>query len=138
MGYDTIKKRKQWQEYAEQGDPYAQYELAQSYCCHPHEGKTNMAEAMYYWCMAARNGHAKSQTQVGKLYEGVDVKEGLNIKQDRALAMMWYELAKRRGNDEARTNFLRLKGEKDGKELIKKAKKLIETWKKQPCGTTSS
>lgn len=134
MGYDTLGKRERWKERAEAGDVYSQYELAQSYCCGIGEGVHDNHEAMKWWCKAGKNGYAKAQIKLGQIYERQEELEALNVKKDLTLAYMWYELAKRRGNEKARENYFRLK-QLLTKKQIDEGEKLLEKWKTVPCGS---
>jgi TPR repeat protein len=133
MGYDTIKKRKQWEEYANEGDVYAQYELAQSYCCRPHEGSTDIKKAFKWWCVAGKSGYALAQLQLGKIYDGSEILNELSVPQDISKAYMWYQLAKRRGNEEARNRFLNLKNSISS-DVMAEGEKMLTNWKSVPCG----
>ncbi len=56
---------------AEQGDAQAQYELGASYCCGA--GFYNTAEAIKWWCLAARQGHLQARQELRKQLPGLDV-----------------------------------------------------------------
>ncbi|MCB2081457.1 MAG: sel1 repeat family protein [Rickettsiales bacterium] len=100
--YEASGKRERWHSYAEKGDVYAQYELAESYCCRPFEGETNLQESLKWFCVAARNGYAKAQVEVGKLYEGTSELKDHSVTPDPLLAYIWFAYAARRANEEAR------------------------------------
>ena len=132
MGYDTVTKRGRWLERAKSGDVYSQYELAESYCCGVGEGTHNAEEAMKWWCESARNGYALSQLRLGTIYENKQVMVGLPITQDLPKAYMWYKLAARRGNEDARNNLISLESTMNKKQ-ISEAEKLLKKWKQLPC-----
>lgn len=133
MGYDTMVKRKKWEERAEVGDVYSQYELAQSYCCREYEGKLDGKLAIKWWCKAAKNGHAKSQLQLGKIYEGLDEIKGIQVEKDQSKAFMWYVLAGRRGSITARERVSALKDQLN-EVVMNRAKEMTENWKSSDCG----
>ncbi len=133
MGYDTFGKRSRWLEYAKDGDVYAQYELAQSYCCRMEEGKLDGFEALKWWCASAKNGYAKSQVKVGKLYEHQELMKDADVPKDDLRAYAWYKLAKKRGSEEGRDGFLRLR-ESMTSDQITKAEKLLADKKNIKCG----
>ncbi len=107
--YEKSNKRDKWLDYAEKGDVYAQFELAESYCCRELEGAINNKKSFKWYCTAAKNGYAKAQVEMGKFYENIRKLQGVEIPQDDVKAIMWYGLAARRVNDEAikRRNTLR-------------------------------
>ncbi|MBI1326681.1 MAG: hypothetical protein GC136_03460 [Alphaproteobacteria bacterium] len=132
MGYDKAGKRDRWHEYADKGDVYAQYELAQSYCCRISEGALNPEEAVKWWCLAAKNGSGKAQFQLGKFYEHKETIETLSFPYDPVRAYMYYELAERRGSEEAR-NHQKLLETKLTEEQKATSVKLLKNWKELTC-----
>ena len=100
-GYEKFQKRKVWKEYAGQGDVYAQWELAESYCCSSLEGGRDYNQALYWYCKAAENGHADAQTKIADLYVGNTTLGPLKIKYSKVDAYVWYSLAARRIHGEA-------------------------------------
>ncbi len=107
--YETTQKRENWKRFARQGDVYAQYELARSYCCKPHEGPTDGEKAYLWMCYAAKNGHAKAQTDMGQLYEGEIQYSELDITIDNERAYIWYYFADKRLNATAREKLKQLR-----------------------------
>lgn len=99
-GMENFKKRDQLQKYAEHGDVYAQYDLAESYCCEPMHGGINIEASIYWYCTAARNGYGEAQVKVAELYDGTS-KLNYDVAQDKKVAFAWYLLAARRVNPEA-------------------------------------
>ena len=72
---------------AEQGDRYAQYNLAVMLL--KGQGTTPDAEEAFQWCcLAAEQGLAEAQRQLGDLYHA-----GHGVARDVALADAWYEKA---------------------------------------------
>lgn len=131
--YEVTHKRKKWEEFAKQGDVYAQYELAESYRIGMLEGDINGAEAMKWYCEAGRNGFVNAQLALGKMYEGVLVIPRFAVAKDNARAWMWYELAKRRVSEEARTRLEQLIPTMTNQEL-RDANYLLQAPKQVPCG----
>lgn len=95
-GYEKIHKRKVWKEFAQEGDVYAQWELANSYCCSGLEGKRNYPMALHWFCEAAENGHAEAQTKIADFYLHKASLGSLNIIESKVDAYVWYSLAARR------------------------------------------
>ncbi len=99
--HDQVGKRERWLKRAEQGDVYSQYELAESYCCRPNEGKTDDMEAVNWYCKAAKNGFTRAQIEIGKLYENKRALKGVEVPKNDLMAYLWYRMAARRGIIEA-------------------------------------
>jgi len=131
--FEKKGKRDKWEEYAKKGDVYSQYELAESYCCKPDEGSVKPEKALNWFCTAARNGYAKAQLKIGKLYENADVIEGIFIPRNELLAYTWYSLAARRQNTEAvgRRNGLEPRMSLQQKREVQR---ILNTPKMVPCG----
>ncbi len=100
-GYDKIQKRRVWKEYAKEGDVYAQWELANSYCCAEFEGKRDYRRAVKWFCEAAENGYADAQVRIAQLYLNQLVFDGLAIPESKVDGYVWYSLAARRINSQA-------------------------------------
>jgi len=99
--YEMSNKRRVWREYALDGDVYAQYELAESYCCRASEGELNQHLSFQWYCTAAKHGFAKAQLQVGKIYENAVKMEDLMVPKNNVKAYVWYTQAAKRQNLEA-------------------------------------
>ena len=54
------------------------------------------AEAFKWWRLAAEQGDAKAQSNLGSLYE-----YGQGVLQDNVMAHMWYNLAAANGNEKS-------------------------------------
>jgi len=130
--YEKANKREKWLDYAEKGDIYSQFELAESYCCRDLEGKRNNKESFKWYCIAAKNGYAKAQVEMGKFYENIRKLQGVEIPKDDIKAIMWYGLAARRVNDEARKKRDRLRDVITNKE-IRAANKMASNIKNFNC-----
>ncbi len=132
MSYDDNNKRDRLKSYADKGDVYAMYELAESYCCGTKNWDDNK-QAFLWYCEAAKHGHAMAQTKLGEIYEGKVVLEGVDLKPDLPKAWMWYSLAKRRGLAAAWEEPDRLETQMT-KAGIAEAERLIKKWKEVKCG----
>lgn len=131
--FDKANKRENWLRYAKMGDVYSQYELAMSYCCGHLEGKIDNKESFRWFCKAAKNGHAKSQVEIAKIYSGEKKLDGLDIKEDKVLAYFWYAMAARRINEDGITGKKRLKGEISQAQM-EEAEQLLYNPKTVECG----
>lgn len=65
VSYDN-STRVTLQEKAEKGDVDAQYDLGNSYCCGDN-GFWDTKQAVYWWCLAAGQGHQDSKTRIDKV-----------------------------------------------------------------------
>lgn len=87
---------------AAQGEPEAQYKLAQAY----RDGKgmkRNMAEAVYWFALAASNGQKAAAIDLARLYE-----QGAGVKRDLSQAALWWFRAGALGDEDAKTRFVTL------------------------------
>lgn len=134
--YETTQKRENWEEYAREGDVYAQYELALSYCCKPYEGATDGRKAYTWMCYAAKNGHAKAQAQMGRLYEGELRFRGVEITPNPERAYLWYYFADKRLNREGHENLARLRQAFDEKQQDALENR-FKAAREMPCKTKS-
>jgi TPR repeat protein len=82
---------------AEKGDPNDQYLVAVAYDEECPISLRNTKEAVKWYTLAARQGHAKAQTTLGMMYE----RESGEIENNKK-AMEWYLLAANQGDAEAR------------------------------------
>lgn len=119
-GYNKMNRRNVWLEYAQEGDVYAQWELANSYCCNDFEGNTNSTEAIKWFCTAAEEGYSKAQVVIGKLYENTLSFDGVTVAKNDINAYIWFELAARRINEDGiqHKKFLKDKLTADDKQRI--------------------
>lgn len=132
--YEKSKRREELLHYANQGDVYAQYDLAQSYCCEPMDGPGSGKESYRWFCMAARNGFAKAQYKLGQLYEQAMILPNYPIERDRVTAYVWYSVAAKRLHEESRARKKALKEELSPAEL-QHAELLLKDWReKLKCG----
>lgn len=130
--YEATHRRERWLKFSEQGDVYAQFELAESYRKGMMEGDINGAEAMRWYCEAGKNGYAKAQVMLGKLFEQSETIHGLEVEKDNTRAWMWYALAMRRVNEEARMRRPQLEQVMTPQEL-RDAHYLMQSPKQVPC-----
>ncbi len=124
--YETSKKRDRWRDYANQGDVYSQYELAESLCCQPTDGPRNYEESFKWFCFAAKNGHARAQLKLGGVYEGRETLGDLAIQPDRAQSYAWYHFAAKRANSNAAARLEALQQQMTAEEVAQ-AQQLVRT-----------
>ena len=93
---DMATALKEWRPLAEQGDSYAQNNLAIMY-----ENGVGVlqdyAEAVKWYRLAAEQGHASSQNNLGVIYE-----YGNGVLQDNVRSHMWYNISSANGAEGAR------------------------------------
>ncbi len=82
--------------HADGGDPEAQFAIGRMHAW-GHGVKKNNIEAVFWFRMAARQGHKEAQASLAKRYIGG--KRG--VPQDYALAAKWYKKAAEQGHVEA-------------------------------------
>lgn len=131
--YELSHKRANWLKYAEGGDVYAQFELAESYRKGGLEGDVNGKEAMRWYCEAGKHGYAQAQVILGQLYEQKLVIQNFAVAKDNARAWMWYKMAMRRVSEDARTQLEQLEPAMTAQELRDGAY-LLQAPKQVPCG----
>ena len=90
--FDTAIRK--WQPLAEQGFPREQFLVGVAYA-----ENGNDAEAAKYYRMAAEQGHARAQNNLGSMYE-----DGRGVPQSDEKAEEWYLKAASQGLAEAQTN----------------------------------
>ena len=100
--YEKMQRRDELIPNAESGDVYAQYALAESYCCTSGEGGRDGMQAYEWFCKAAQNGHKDAQRRLGEYYEGIEELPNYTVQQDLEEAYRWYELAARRFDAKAK------------------------------------
>lgn len=132
--YEKSKRREELLHYANQGDVYAQYDLAHSYCCEPMDGPGNGKESYRWFCKAAHNGFAKAQYRLGQMHDNAMVLPDYPIAQDKMMAYAWYSVAAKRLHEEARQRRETLEQELSPSER-EKAAALLKDWReKLGCG----
>ncbi|WP_372040916.1 J domain-containing protein [Vibrio artabrorum] len=80
---------------AQNQDPVAQYQLAQSYELGTGTPK-NMDDAIYWYQQSADSGHSDAQFKLAKLYAA-----GTGVEQNNQLALEWFIKAALQGNKQA-------------------------------------
>ncbi len=128
--YEKSKRREVWLQYANEGDVYAQYELAQSYCCAPMDGPGDGRESYRWFCAAAKNGYAKAQYALGQLHEQSMTLPGYPIAKEKITAYVWYSVAAKRLHEESRHRKKELEREFSPAEF-EKAQALLKDWRKK-------
>ena len=94
--------------YAEQGNPFAQYNLGVRY--YNGQGvEQSYAEAAKWWRKAAEQGNALAQYNLGLRYE-----RGQGVEQSYAEAAKWYRKAAEQGDEDAKKALQRLEQERMG------------------------
>jgi TPR repeat protein len=88
---------------AMRGDADAQYDLGDNYRWGSGAVPRDLRKAAEWFRMAANQGHARSQYQLGKCYE-----EGEGVEKDRTKAIEWYRKAAARGDSDAKGVLRRL------------------------------
>lgn len=132
MSHDYVTKRARLKEYAERGDVYSQYELAMSYCCGNQSWHDN-EQGLKWLCTAAKNGHSKSQLELGKLYQNVNEINPPPVKTDLVKAYFWYSVADRYLSFEAKEAKSELEGNLKPQQ-IQKVKEMLKNWRNVSCG----
>ena len=117
---------------ARSGDTDARYQLGQRYA----DGAfPNAPEAIYWLCLAAREGHVPAQMRLAALYEnrglgGGDADEGK--LSNRGSAYFWYTAAASQGDDEAFTRREALEANMDPNEVAD-VKRRATRWQQAGC-----
>ncbi len=84
---------------AEHGSPSKQYKLGQLYDYGAEGVPRDQAEALKWYTLAARRGHAVAQNNLGVMYG-----EGLGTAKDLVQAKYWYDKAAKHNNSQALHN----------------------------------
>ena len=106
---------------AEQGEAYAQYNLALMY--DKGQGVTqDYKQAVKWYRKAAEQGKANAQHNLGVAYE-----QGIGVKQDKKLAHMWFNIAASSGHESATGGRDRI-AEKLSSSEIEKAQRWAREW----------
>lgn len=121
---------------AETGDVEAQYTLGKNYCCGGGIYYDN-AEALHWWCAAAKQSQADAMFEIGKLYENTREIEGSAVPTDPVKAYAFYALAESRYHKEA--GLFRQKVEKKLMPAqVTEAQSLAAHWPQIPCELPST
>jgi TPR repeat protein len=129
------------------GDPVAQFELGDSWCCRgggpmDHATIYDNHKATYWYCKAARQGYGPAQLRLARMYGGHPI-HGLHLvlrasavigdaPVDLGLAMMWAGLAAARGVEGASIYRDDLAARADASQRSR-AQSLVADWRGAPC-----
>lgn len=132
---------------ARSGNPVAQYEFANTYCC---KGSGPLKEASiydndkatYWYCKSAKQGNADAQLKLAKIYSG-DPMRGLHLvlrasnlagtnPSNLAVAQMWADVAAQNGNEDATELSAEIK-KSSTEEQQQRATTYLEDWQNAPC-----
>jgi len=121
------------QQRAQSGDIDARYQLGEKYA---DASFSNEPEAIYWLCLAAKDGHVPAQMRLARLYEGdtgadtgIPGKEKLSNK---GSAYFWYTAAASQGNDQALSSREILAASMDAAE-IGNVKRKATRWQQAGC-----
>lgn len=131
-----LAERAQLLKMAEGGDVEAQYQLAKNYCCGLGLFKDN-AEALHWYCMAAKQDQADAFYEIGTLFENTRGIEGSAIPTDPARAYAFYQLAENRHQKEAAKSRQFLERQLNDAQKTKAAQ-IVKDWPNVPCSLPSS
>lgn len=110
------------------------YNAGKSNCCDK-DSIHDEISALNYFCDAAKDGHAASLFEVGKIYYHIKVDNATIIPKDRSLAFTFFSLAEQRDFDQAAYYRTKILEEMDSKEF-ERATRLIESYPRIPCEIT--
>ena len=129
------------------GDPVAQYELGDSYCCRSGGPLNNVTiydnhKATHWYCKAAHKGYAPAQLRLARLYSGHPI-HGFHIalrasallgnaETDLGIALLWANIAANHGAGDApalRDEIVALATDKERA----RAATLLQDWRAAPC-----
>ena len=117
---------------AREGDIPSQFALGNSYCCGA-AGFVSTKTALKWYCMAARQGHLEAQLEVSKIHGGEYALRTPTVRPDRALALMWLEVALSSGRIIADDYRRRLRARTSPEEAAR-ARRMQKNWKSARCG----
>lgn len=121
---------------AEMGDVEAQYELGKNYCCGIGIYYDN-AEALHWWCEAAKQGQADAMFEIGKMFENTRGIQGSAVPTDPVRAYTFYMLAEARYQKDA--GFFRKQlGKKMTAVQRMDAEAAASDWPRIPCELPST
>ncbi|MCB2081458.1 MAG: sel1 repeat family protein [Rickettsiales bacterium] len=129
-----IGESEAWKTQALQGDAEAQYKVGQLYCCGERPRYDNI-KALYWFCMAAKQGQRDAMFEVGNMYENEHRYKGSVIPRDPVLAYTYYMLAVAQGNDGAVSPYNMLKETLTNEEQDR-ATAIFKQWPNIPCEVT--
>ncbi len=127
----SIGKKEAWKTLAMQGDAEAQYKVAEEYCCGDRPRYDNV-QALFWYCKAARQNQRDALLTVGELYEHAHDYKGSIVPRNNTMALAYYSLAVKYGNDDAVIPYKELEPELSEAER-KDVAELLEAWPNIPC-----
>lgn len=126
------------------GDVKAQMKMGDAHCCTiaGSAGVLNNQKATEWYCKAARAGEPRAKYELGRIYSG-DLVRGMNApaklgalvttqRENKPLALMWFNLAAAAGNDDAAEEAAELSEDMTAPERMQ-ARLRQESWQAQAC-----
>lgn len=126
------------------GDVEAQMKMGDAHCCTiaGSAGVLNNQKATEWYCKAAKQGETRAFHELGRIYSG-DLVRGMNgpakvgamlttQREDRPLALMWFNLAAAAGDEDAADDAADLREDMTGPEVLQ-ATLRQKSWETQPC-----
>ncbi|WP_339830841.1 hypothetical protein [uncultured Parvibaculum sp.] len=126
------------------GDVEAQMKMGDSHCCTiaGSTGVLNNQKATEWYCKAARQGDRRAKYELGRIYSG-DLVRGMNApaklgalvttqRENKPLALMWFNLAAEAGDDDAARKAARLSEDMTAPERLQ-ASVRQQDWRNQAC-----
>ncbi|MEE9257654.1 MAG: hypothetical protein V3V56_10870 [bacterium] len=116
---------------AREGDVPSQFALGNSYCCGA-AGFVSTKTALEWYCKAARQGHLEAQIEISKIHGGEYALRTPTVRPDRALALMWLEVALSSGKifaDDYRKSLMA----RVSPEEAARARRMRKNWKSARC-----
>lgn len=126
------------------GDVEAQMKMGDSHCCTiaGSAGVLNNQKATEWYCKAAKAGDPRAKYELGRIYSG-DLVRGMNApakaaamlttqRENKPLALMWFNLAAEAGNKDAAEEAADLSGDMTAAERMQ-ARLRQQDWEAQAC-----
>lgn len=126
------------------GDAEAQMKMGDAHCCTiaGSAGVLNNQKATEWYCKAARQGESRAFYELGRIYSG-DLVRGMNgpakaaallttQRENKPLALMWFNLAAAAGVDDAADDAEDLRDDMTAPEILQ-ANLRQKSWETQPC-----
>lgn len=126
------------------GDVAAQMKMGDAHCCTiaGAAGVLNNQKATEWYCKAARQGDRRAKYELGRIYSG-DLVRGMNApaklgalvttqRENKPLALMWFNLAAEAGDDDAARKAARLSEDMTAPERLQ-ASVRQQDWRNQAC-----
>ena len=118
---------------AQAGDVDARYQLGERYA---DATFPNTLEAIYWLCLAAKEGHVPAQMRLARLYEGRAAADGggsaKGTLSNKGAAFFWYTAAASQGEDEAFSRREALQADMDASEVAE-VKRRATRWRQSGC-----